>query len=215
MKNTKSKIIISVICILLLTAASVAAVHFARQKAPVDVTTETPTVSTTDTTSTETTPALSEESTSDGDEKELRSITDLPEIDGEYEPTEFEKSLFDRINTEREKRGLKSLEYNSVLHTLAKIRSDETVKLWSHNRPDGRVPSSVFSDNNLSFSAFSECLARGSDETEVGAALLIEGLLKSDSQSDVIFSDEYDFLAVAVSENSDKTVSASLLFCKA
>ena len=215
MKNRKSKVIISVLCVLLLTAAAAVAVHFARQKTPVPVTTETPTESSTVAVSTETVSLSSKESTSDGEEKELRSITDIAEIDGNYKPIEFEKTLFDGINAEREKHGLKTLEYNSVLHTLAKIRSDEAVNLWSHNRPDGRAPSSVFSDNNLSFSAFSECLARGSDETEAGATLLIEGLLKSDSQAEIIFSDEYDYLAVAVSENNDKTVSAALLFCKA
>ena len=214
MKNGKAKIAISIICILLLTAATVTAVHFARRNLPAPVTTESETEIVTDETTTGTTAAVTEP-TSDEKDTTVLNIADSPEIGGEYEPTGFENKLFELINSEREKQGLKKLEYNSALHVLAKIRADESLTLWSHNRPDGRAPSSVFEDSRLSFSTFGECLARGSDETDGGAELLVEGLLKSDSQTDVIFSDEYDFFAVAVSENSDKTVSAALLFCKA
>ena len=223
MKNRKVKKIIIAVCTLLVIFAAALAVFLARDKISVFPTSETSTESTLHHIETEAkttftqseAPSSQTESSSaeEGETKKLFTLTDSPEISGSYEPTEFENALFDAINSERINQGKKALEYNPVLHTLAKIRSDEAVRYWSQTRPDGRSPSSVFSDNSLSFVSFGECLARGTDETADGAKLLAEGLLRSEKQKKIIFGDEYVFLAVAASENGDGTLSAALLFC--
>jgi uncharacterized protein YkwD len=217
MKNTGKKAFIITVCILLCAAAAVAAVYFSRGKSglpPVTESTSTDaaTESRTETTAVSITASVTE-SSSEGETKKLFTVTDSPEIAGAYTPTDFEKALFDGINAEREKRGLNALEYNSVLHTLAKIRAGEAVRFWSHSRPDGRAPSSVFADNKLSFSAFGECLARGTEESGEGAQLLTQGLLKSNKQAEIILGGDYKFLAVAVAKNADGTLSAAVLFC--
>ncbi|MCL2088168.1 MAG: CAP domain-containing protein [Oscillospiraceae bacterium] len=50
------------------------------------------------------------------------------------------------INSEREKMGLEKLTVNSILMQGANIRAKELATLYSHTRPNGESPSSVFPD---------------------------------------------------------------------
>lgn len=53
------------------------------------------------------------------------------------EENEFEQEVFELINAERSKNGLKALNSKSVLIQDARQRAIETVSVFSHTRPDG------------------------------------------------------------------------------
>lgn len=53
------------------------------------------------------------------------------------EENEFEQEVFELINAERSKQGLKALTTKSVLIQDARQRAVETVSVFSHTRPDG------------------------------------------------------------------------------
>jgi uncharacterized protein YkwD len=174
-------------------------------------TTEEITVSSTEATS------KSKEEKAGENEKESESETRRTILnfipDGAYTPTAFEAKLFNAVNSERQKRDIPPLNWNDCLHALAKIRSDEAVSSFTHTRPDGRKPSTVLTDKGLSFTLFSECLAKGTKEDDEGVNLLLNGLTKESSQADVILSKDYSYAAVAVTTDSDGTVYASVLLC--
>ncbi len=53
------------------------------------------------------------------------------------EENEFEQEVFELINAERAKYGLKALTIKPVLIQDARLRAVETVSVFSHTRPDG------------------------------------------------------------------------------
>lgn len=164
--------------------------------------------------STEATSKSKEEKTGENEKESEAQKTILNFVpDGAYTPTAFEAKLFNAVNSERQKRDIPPLNWNDCLHVLAKKRSDETVSLFTHTRPDGRKPSTVLTDEGLSFTLFSECLAKGTKENDEGVNLLLNGLTKESGQADVILSRDYSYAAVAVTTDSDGTVYASVLLC--
>lgn len=57
-----------------------------------------------------------------------------------------EMRIIEIVNEERAKEGLEPLKEDDAMTSGARIRSQETVSLFSHNRPDGRDCFSVFTD---------------------------------------------------------------------
>ena len=218
-KNTV-KILVAALCIIALAAGTVFAVRYIKtKKEPVATTVPTENTSE-DISSTEeqtSEPTTEKEETAadkSGESEEAeKTILNCPESKNDYEPTAFEAKLFNAINAKREENSLPVLNWNDCLHTRAKIRADEAVTLFSHTRPNGKKPSSVLTDEGISFKLFGECLAKGTKENDDGVSLLINGFMKEESQSEMILSKDYSYAAAAVSTDENGNVCAAVLFC--
>ena len=70
------------------------------------------------------------------------------------------------VNMEREKAGLSALAYDAKLCEAAKIRAQEIVRDFAHERPDGSSCFTVLRDLHISYVACGENIAKGSQTPE-------------------------------------------------
>ena len=70
------------------------------------------------------------------------------------------------VNMEREKAGLPALAYDAQLCEAAKIRAQEIVSNFAHERPDGSSCFTVLRDLHISYVACGENIAKGSQTPE-------------------------------------------------
>jgi len=79
----------------------------------------------------------------------------------EAELEAFANEVFLLTNIEREKAGLTVFRQSSSLTRTAKIRANEIIILFSHNRPDGRSCFTAFKENGVDYFAAGENIAVG------------------------------------------------------
>jgi uncharacterized protein YkwD len=65
------------------------------------------------------------------------------------------------VNVERAKEGLSALTTNSTLTSAGNVRAKEIVQSFSHTRPNGTSPFTVFSELGISYQAAGENIAYG------------------------------------------------------
>lgn len=220
--SKKAKAVIAIVCILAFSVGAVFAFRYInRAEKPVSKTTAPETSAVTQTSSQAITEAkiTTEKDTerpSGTDNEETaanKTILNYPQNERFYTPTGFEAKLFNAINEKRKENGISPLNWNDCLHIFTKTRADEAAALFSHTRPDGKKPSSVLTDENISFTLFGECLLKGTKENDEGVSLLIEGLMKEKEQSDMILNGDYKYAATAISVDESGNVTAAVLFC--
>ena len=74
---------------------------------------------------------------------------DLPDNVENFNVDEVNKYLFELVNQERERVGVKELKWNEKLAEGAKIRSAELNEVYGHIRPDGRSIQTILADINI------------------------------------------------------------------
>ncbi len=73
----------------------------------------------------------------------------------------YARQVVDLVNQERTKRGLSALTIDNTLMSAAQTRAIETVKSFSHTRPNGSSFSSVLSEYGYSYRSAGENIAYG------------------------------------------------------
>jgi len=106
----------------------------------------------------------------------------------------FSAEVFLLTNAERTDAGLPTLSPRTELTQIAEIRANEIIQLFSHDRPDGRDFSTVFTDNNVSYRFAGENLAAG-QRTPSEA---VRGWMNSPGHRENMLRSEYGHLGVAV-----------------
>jgi len=106
----------------------------------------------------------------------------------------FADEVFRLTNAERAAVGLSPLYPRSELAQIAEIRAYEIIQLFSHDRPDGREFSTVFTDNDVSYHFAGENLAAG-QRTPTEA---VRGWMNSPGHRENMLRREYGHLGVAV-----------------
>ena len=81
------------------------------------------------------------------------------------------KRVWELVNEEREKAGLKPLEYRSDVQAAADLRAKELAQSFSHTRPDGRKYLTVFEDLGFSYSCWAAENAAGGATPEIAMNL--------------------------------------------
>lgn len=121
---------------------------------------------------------------------EIETETIEFEID---KPSILEEEVFDLINDIRKEEGLNTLEWNSDLYDVAKIRAEEASVFWSHTRPDGSEWYTV------SKSVHGENLAR----KYLTPAETVDAWMNSEGHRENILRENFDRCAIAlfVTEN--------------
>ena len=77
-----------------------------------------------------------------------------------------EAQVVSLVNMEREKAGLSALAYDAKLCEAAKIRAQEIVSDFAHERPDGSSCFTVLKELGISYVACGENIAKGSQTPE-------------------------------------------------
>ena len=101
------------------------------------------------------------------------------------------------VNIERQKDGKKPLTYLSDLEKGANIRALDIIELWSHKRPNGTQFFTAF--EYLNYSKLGENLASGPKTPKDAVAMW----MKSGGHRENILNDEYEQMAIAVSEDAE------------
>ena len=78
----------------------------------------------------------------------------------------YAQQVLSLVNIEREKEGLSPLSWNAAASTAAKIRSDEIVTQFSHDRPDSSKGTSALHEVGINWNRAGENLAGGQQSPE-------------------------------------------------
>ena len=112
---------------------------------------------------TETTPAKTETTskTTDKDKTAEKTTTTNKQNTTNTAQSDYAKEVLRLVNIEREKAGLKALTTNTTLTAAADKRAQETVKSFSHTRPNGTGFQTVLKEFGISYKAAGENIAYG------------------------------------------------------
>lgn len=134
-----------------------------------------------------------------------QKITKVDGVPDYKSVTSVEKSVFNEMNVNRKKAGVRALKWDSELYPAAKIRSNEFVywyevsdqSYYPHNRPTGESFATVRFEigiNNPFYSTCGENLAINTDKTEI-----CSGWMSSKTgHREAILNKEYTYVSVAV-----------------
>lgn len=127
-------------------------------------------------------------------------------------PTALETALFNAVNEEREKAGVKKLIWNDNIHFLARKRAEEAIITGNHSRPDGTGFGTIFEEYGISTTRRAENLIYGYSDRPTIVDDYIEGWLNSPSHKKAMLSSKYKYAAIGVAVNSAGKIYAVNLF---
>lgn len=87
-------------------------------------------------------------------------VTQTQPVTYEGEERELAVAIFDKVNEHRVAIGLNPLVWDETLYQVAQVRSTEIYTTWSHTRPNGQAPSTVFTEKKVKYRYAGENLAR-------------------------------------------------------
>ena len=111
------------------------------------------------------------------------------------------------INAERAKIGISPLLATEILTSAANTCVTELEKVYSHDRPDGRSFSTIFSDLGITYSLKGENLAKGYESSVDWVA----GWMDSETHRENILNEAYNRLGVGVHRDNEGMLYAALL----
>ncbi len=126
----------------------------------------------------------------------LKTLTTLkPGVLG-YSSEITAKKVFDFTNTERNKIGLPSYHYNSVLSESAAQKAQDMFKndYWAHNSPTGKTPWDFFNNVEYKYSVAGENLAKDFYDTDS----MMKAWMNSPTHKANIVNTKYQEIGVAV-----------------
>jgi len=114
----------------------------------------------------------------------------------------FANEVFLLTNIEREKAGLAVFRQSSSLTKTAKIRANELISSFSHDRPDGRDCFTAFKENGVDYGAAGENIAMGQRSPKQ----VVDGWMNSPGHKANILDSGYGHLGVGVAVDGNGTL---------
>lgn len=113
--------------------------------------------------------------------------------------SQAENEVLNLVNIEREKNGLAPLHLNQILVDGAKIRAKEIVTSFSHTRPDGSKPYTVFPGGDFAayFNHVGENIAYG----QLDAAEVMDGWMDSEGHRANILNPKFTSIGIGCYES--------------
>ena len=111
----------------------------------------------------------------------------------------FASEVFRLTNIERTNAGLPVLSARSELAFLADVRAHEIIRLFSHDRPDGREFHTVFHDFDVQYRSAGENLAAG----QRTPAEVVRGWMDSPGHRENLIRTEFGRLGIGVAMDKD------------
>ena len=111
---------------------------------------------------------------------------------------EYSLKVVQLVNIERKKEGATELTETDLLHNAASVRATELEKLFSHDRPDGRLCFSIYEDYNIKCGYRAENVAAGYESPES----VVVAWMQSDGHCRNILNPAYSKIGVGVHMDS-------------
>ncbi|GEL66669.1 CAP domain-containing protein [Marinilactibacillus psychrotolerans] len=131
-----------------------------------------------------------------------QSVSTPPLKTSEVDYQVVEERIFVLLNNLRQEQGLNNLKKNDILKKAADLRAKETETSFSHTRPNGKNPFTVFEENGLAYPyrVVGENLGMATyylDEKEM-AELLFNGWVESEGHYENMVRPEYEEIGIGV-----------------
>ena len=126
----------------------------------------------------------------------------------EINVNEYAAEVFRLANIERKNAGLSDFSADAALTKAAVTRAKELIKLFSHERPDGRSCFTAYAECKVSYRAAAENIAAGQKTPES----VIESWMNSPGHKANILNSKYGHLGVGVAVDSDGKIYWSMNF---
>jgi len=107
---------------------------------------------------------------------------------------DYAEEVFRLTNIERANEGLPPFSKKSALTKTAEVRAEEIIKLFSHDRPDGRDCFTAFDENNVDYSRAGENIAAG----QKTPAEVVQAWMNSPGHRDSILKIEFGHMGVGI-----------------
>lgn len=135
-------------------------------------------------------------------EKSDQSASSYQSESSEVDYQIVEERIFALLNDLREEQGLNSLKKNNILKKAADLRAQETEVSFSHTRPNGKNPFTIFEENGLAYPyrVVGENLGMATyylDEKEM-AELLFNGWVESEGHYENMIRPDYEEIGIGV-----------------
>lgn len=121
------------------------------------------------------------------------------DVPGDGENTDIDSrayEVFALVNEYRKNAGLSALTYDTDLAVGAEIRAEETVKLFSHTRPDGRRCFTVLDDIGYAYKSAGENIAYGQKTADE----VMSAWMNSEGHRENILNENFTKVAIGVYE---------------
>lgn len=130
--------------------------------------------------------------------------------DSQKAAKDFTDQVFLLVNKERADQHLSLLKKTAALDSIADLRAEESSVLFSHTRPNGKSPASVFEQFKLSYQYAGENLAYGYNTP----AELMTAWMKSPEHRSNILSKNFTCIGVGFYQNAKGRIYSSLILDK-
>jgi len=121
---------------------------------------------------------------------------------------EYADEVFRLVNEERRSRGLPSFSASPALDRAAFTRADELIRVFSHDRPDGRSPFTALDENSVRYRAAGENIAAG----QRTPAAVVADWMNSPGHRANILERSFNGLGVGVSMDNNGRLHWAQLF---
>ena len=123
-------------------------------------------------------------------------------------PSYYQSEVLRLINQQRTVRGLRPLTETAAVDGIAFVRAGESAVQFSHVRPNGTSPASLFAQKKISYSSAGENLGRG----YASPASLVSAWMNSPEHRTNILNTSFRYTGIGVTTASDGTVYTAQLF---
>ena len=110
------------------------------------------------------------------------------------------QELLRLTNYERRSRSIDPLALDETLCAAASLRAREAVELWSHERPDGSLFSTVLAEYGVSYAEAGENLFCAN---ALSAQLAVEHWMDSDAHRENLLHESFTLIGLGVAEGAD------------
>ncbi len=121
---------------------------------------------------------------------------------------EFKAEIIRLVNIERKNAGVAELEELEIVSEMADVRAKEAAVSFKHTRPNGTRCFTIFGENELTYKAAGENLARGFSSPEK----VVKAWMNSASHSKNILDPDFKFIGIGYFVNADGRVHCTQLF---
>ena len=143
-------------------------------------------------------------------EPEKPSLPETDKPDNEVEVNKLAYEVFELVNQERAKAGLKALEMDTNLQKAADLRAQEISKKFSHTRPDGSSFSTVLGEFGIKYKKSGENIAYGYNTAEK----VMNAWMNSQGHRANILNSDFEKIGIGVYTDSNGTVYWQQTFIK-
>ena len=123
-------------------------------------------------------------------------------------PSFYRSEVLRLINQQRAGQGLKPLVETAAMDRIASVRAAEAAVQFSHVRPNGTSPASLFAQNGIAYSTAGENLGRG----YASPASVVSAWMNSAEHRSNILKAPFRYTGIGIYTASDGTVTVAQLF---